>query len=167
MAYLQPVMSKPAAPTVPTPLPSDVRIAIVAAKFNAHIVDVLLEGCVDRLGEWGLTPDRLIIERVPGAYELPIAAQAIALGLAPDAIICLGCVIRGDTPHFEYVAGQAAQGIMQVSLDCGLPVIFGVLTTNTEQQSLDRAGGSHSHAGKNAADTAAEMIPLMRRYPGE
>lgn len=167
MAYLLPVMSKPVTAVKPTPLPGDVRIAIVAAKFNAHIVDVLLEGCIARLSEWGVSADRVIVERVPGAYELPIAAQAIAQGLGPDAIICLGCVIRGDTPHFEYVAGQAAQGIMQVSLDSHLPVIFGVLTTNTEQQSLDRAGGSHSHAGRNAADTAAEMIPLMRRYDSE
>ena len=144
-------------------VPPDARIAIVAARFNAHIVDVLLEGCVKRLSELGLSGDRVVVHRVPGAFELPVAAKALAQTKRFKAIICLGCVVRGDTPHFDYVAGEAARGIQQVALAEDLPVIFGVLTTNTEQQALDRAGGTHSHAGVNAAEAAAEMIVMLER----
>lgn len=144
-------------------LPADARIAIVAARFNDHIVGRLLDGCVARLNDMGVNESRLTIERVPGAFEIPLAAQALARTRRFGAIICLGCVVRGDTPHFEYVAGAAATGVSRIALDESLPVIFGILTTETEQQALDRAGGAHSHAGKNAADAAAEMIALLRR----
>jgi 6,7-dimethyl-8-ribityllumazine synthase len=125
-------------------------------------VDELLRGCVARLQEHGVDESRIDVHRVPGAFELPAAARMMAATKRYRAVVCLGCVIRGDTPHFDYVAGEAARGIMQVSVDESLPVIFGVLTTNTEQQALDRCGGAHSHAGVNAADAAVEMIALAR-----
>jgi len=142
-------------------LPADARVAVVAARFNAHITDELLAGCVRRLDELGLTREHVEVHRVPGAFELPLAARVLAQTKRFSAVICLGCVVRGDTPHFDYVAGECARGIQQVAILESLPVIFGVLTTNTEQQALDRAGGSHSHAGRNAADAAAEMIAMV------
>jgi 6,7-dimethyl-8-ribityllumazine synthase len=142
-------------------LPHDVRIGIVAARFNAAIVDELLSGCLARLKEMGVDGDRVEVHRVPGAFELPVAAQALARTGRIWAVICLGAVIRGDTPHFDYVAGEAARGIQQVSLSEHLPVIFGVLTTNTEQQAWERTGGKHGHGGRRAADAAAEMIAVM------
>jgi 6,7-dimethyl-8-ribityllumazine synthase len=140
---------------------TDARIAVVAARFNGHIADELLRGCIERLGELGVTAPQFV-ERVPGAFELPVAAKLLADRKDIEAVICLGCVIRGDTPHFDYVAGECARGVQQVAVSSGKPVIFGVLTTNTEQQALDRAGGSHSHAGRNAADVAVEMIAFCR-----
>src|SRR5579862_3456191 len=130
------------------------RVAIVAARFNAFIVDELLAGCKSRLIELGGSEDRIEIFRVPGAFELPVAARAAARSGKFAAVICLGCVIRGDTPHFDYVAGEAARGIQQVTIDAGMPIIFGVLTTNTEEQARDRAGGKHGHAGQRSAEAA-------------
>ena len=143
-------------------LAPDVRVAVAAARFNAPIVDELLAGCLRRLKELGLPEDRVEVHRVPGAFELPLAAQALARTRRFAAVICLGCVIRGDTPHFDYVAGECARGIQKVSLAEHLPVVFGVLTTNTEEQARQRAGGVHGHAGERAADAAAEMIALLR-----
>ncbi|MDB5324690.1 MAG: ribH [Phycisphaerales bacterium] len=145
---------------VPVQLPPGVRVGVVAARFNATIVDELLRGCVARLAERGVPADHVDVHRVPGAFELPVAAKLMADAGRIAAVICLGCVVRGDTPHFDYVAGEAARGIMQVSITTGVPVIFGVLTTNTDQQALDRAGGVHSHGGVNSADAAIEMIAL-------
>jgi 6,7-dimethyl-8-ribityllumazine synthase len=145
----------------PASIPAAARIAIVAARFNAPIVDELLAGCLGRLKELGLEGDRVAVHYVPGAFELPLAAKAIARTGGFAAVICLGAVIRGDTPHFEFVAGECARGIAQVSLSENLPVIFGVLTTNTHQQALDRIGGSHGHAGQRAAEAAVEMIALL------
>ena len=139
----------------------EARIAIAAARFNATIVDELLVGCVRRLIQLGVENDHIIIHRVPGAFELPLAAKALARTKRFAAVICLGAVVRGDTPHFEYVAGECARGIMDVSLSEALPVIFGVLTTNTEQQALDRIGGTHGHAGERAAEAAVEMAGLI------
>jgi 6,7-dimethyl-8-ribityllumazine synthase len=153
--------------TLAVELPRSARVAIVAARFNAALVDELLSGCIGRLKELGLDGDRVAVHRVPGAFELPVAAQALARTGRFAAVICLGCVVRGDTPHFEYVAGEAARGIQQVALSEHLPVIFGVLTTNTEQQAWDRAGGKHSHGGVNAADAAAEMIAVLARIESE
>ena len=135
----------------------------MAARFNEHIVDELLAGCVRRLGEMGLPEERVDVHRVPGAFELPLAAKVLAQSGQFAAVVCLGCVIRGDTPHFDYVAGEAARGIQQVAIDEALPVIFGVLTTNTAEQALARVGGSHGHAGERAAEAAAEMVDLVRR----
>jgi 6,7-dimethyl-8-ribityllumazine synthase len=147
---------------VPTELPASVRIGVVAARFNAHITDLLLDGCRARLTELGVDASRVEIHRVPGAFELPVAAKLLADTRRFDAIICLGCVIRGDTAHFDYVAGEAARGIMRVSIDSATPCIFGVLTVESEQQARDRAGGTHGHAGISAANAAAEMIQLAR-----
>jgi len=160
-------MSKDAPIFQATEIPADARIAIVAARFNAELVDSLLEGCRRRLGEAEITGNRLEIHRVPGAFELPVAAAALAQTKKFAAVICLGCVIRGDTPHFDYVAGEAARGIARVGIDHTLPVIFGVLTTNTEQQARDRLGGSHGHAGERAADAAMEMVALLAKIGGE
>jgi 6,7-dimethyl-8-ribityllumazine synthase len=156
-------MSKNAPAFVPSDVPPDARIAIVAARFNAQIVDELLAGCQRRLKSLGIDDSRVATYRVPGAFELPVAAKVLAQTKNYAAIICLGCVVRGDTPHFDYVAGEAARGIQRVALDEGLPVIFGVLTTNTEEQARARAGGSHSHAGENAAEAALEMIAMVNQ----
>jgi 6,7-dimethyl-8-ribityllumazine synthase len=144
-------------------VPKNARVAVVASEFNAHIVDKLIDGCLARLKKYGLDDSRIELHRVPGAFELPTAAKLLAQTRKFSAIVCLGCVIRGDTPHFDYVAGEAARGIQQVAIGEALPVIFGVLTTNTEEQAQARAGGSHSHAGENAADTALRMIELAHR----
>jgi 6,7-dimethyl-8-ribityllumazine synthase len=143
------------------------RIAIIAARFNVSIVDELLNGCTNRLNELGAAQNQIEIFRVPGAFELPVAAKVAAQSERFAAVICLGCVIRGDTPHFDYVAGECAAGIQQVSVEQSLPIIFGVLTTNTEQQALDRIGGSHGHAGQRAAEAAAEMIAVLRQISGQ
>jgi len=148
-------------------LPPGARVGVVAARFNAALVDALLSGCVRRLKELGVREEDIEVYRVPGAFELPVAAQSLARAGRVAGVICLGAVARGDTPHFEYVAGEAARGIQQVSLSEHLPVIFGVLTTNTEQQAWDRAGGKHGHAGERAADAAVEMIALLKQIATE
>jgi 6,7-dimethyl-8-ribityllumazine synthase len=125
-------------------------------------VEELLSGCLRRLTELGMDGDRVEVHRVPGAFELALAAQSLARSGKVAGVICLGCVVRGDTPHFDYVAGEAARGISQVALGENLPVIFGVLTTNTEQQAWDRAGGKQGHAGERAADAVVEMIALLK-----
>jgi 6,7-dimethyl-8-ribityllumazine synthase len=153
-------MSRKIPKSPPVELAPDVRVAVVAARFNGEVVDALLDGCVRRLRELGLDESRVDVHRVPGAFELPLAARLLARTKRFRAVICLGCVVRGDTPHFDYVAGECARGVQQVALDEALPVIFGVLTTNDEQQARDRAGGRHGHAGVFAADAAAEMIAL-------
>jgi 6,7-dimethyl-8-ribityllumazine synthase len=144
-------------------LPSSTRIAIVAARFNGEIVDKLLEGCIGRLREIGLDEGRIESHRVPGAFELPVAAKLFVETKRYDAVILLGCVIRGETYHFETVANEAARGVQQVAIDSGTPCIFGVLTVENMDQALARAGGSHGHAGVSSADAAAEMIALARK----
>jgi 6,7-dimethyl-8-ribityllumazine synthase len=141
-------------------IPADARIAIAAARFNASIVDELLAGCLRRLVQLGVDEDRIDVHRVPGAFELPLAAKLLASTGRCRAVICLGAVIRGETPHFDYVAGECARGIQNVALSESLPIIFGVLTTNNEQQARDRIGGKHGHSGERAAEAALEMIAL-------
>src|SRR5688572_8824400 len=153
-------MSRKIPKSPPVELAPDVRVAVVAARFNGEVVDELLAGCVRRLRELGLDESRVDVHRVPGAFELPLAAKLLARTKRFSAVICLGCVIRGETPHFDYVAGECARGLQRVALDEAVPIIFGVLTTNTEEQARDRAGGKHGHAGERAADAAAEMIAL-------
>ena len=147
----------------PADLPDTVRVGIVAARFNADVTEELLDGCMRRLEELGIDGSRVELHRVPGAFELPIAAKALARTKRFGSVICLGCIIRGDTPHFDYVAGEAARGIQRVALDESLPVIFGVLTVNTEEQARERTGGKHGHYGERAAEAAAEMMALMMR----
>jgi 6,7-dimethyl-8-ribityllumazine synthase len=134
------------------------RIAVIAARFNQEIVDELLSRCVNRLRELGVKPGKIAIHRVPGAFELPVAAKLAAESGKFAAIISLGAVIRGDTPHFDFVAGEAARGIQQVAIETGVPVIFGVLTTDTEKQAKDRLD-----AGSRAAEAALEMAELARK----
>lgn len=142
------------------------RVAILAARFNADLVEELLKGCRRRLAELGLEKGQIELYRVPGAFELPAAASVAARTGRFDAIICLGAVVRGQTPHFDFVAGQCAQGLREVGVAEGLPVIFGVLTTNDEQQAWDRAGGKHGHAGVKAAEAAVEMIGVLQKIRG-
>jgi 6,7-dimethyl-8-ribityllumazine synthase len=151
-------MSKNAPAARPVILPRNCRIAIIAARFNENLVERLLAGCLHRLIERGIARNRIDVYRVPGAFEIPLAAQRAARTGKYAAVICLGAVVRGQTPHFDFVAGQCAAGISRVALDESLPVIFGVLTTNTIKQATDRLGGSHGHTGRSAADAAIEMI---------
>ena len=149
----------------PADLPESARVAVVAARFNHEIVDELVSGCLGRLEELGIDGSRVDLHRVPGAFELPVATKMLAKTKRYSSIVCLGCIVRGDTPHFDYVAGEAARGIQEVALHESLPCIFGVLTTNTEEQARERvsAGGKHGHYGERAAEAAAEMMALMLR----
>jgi 6,7-dimethyl-8-ribityllumazine synthase len=142
------------------------RMAIVAGRFNDAVTKPLLEGALDGLREHGLTSDDVPVVWVPGSYEIPLVAQRFAASGDVDAVICLGAVIRGDTPHFEYVAGQCAAGVTRVALDTGVPVIFGVQTTDDFDQAMARAGGTEGNKGREAALTAIEMVDLLRQLPG-
>jgi 6,7-dimethyl-8-ribityllumazine synthase len=143
------------------------RFAIVAARFNEVITAKLLTGAVDCLSSHDVDGDDLDVAWVPGAFELPLAARALARTGAYDAVICLGAVIRGETPHFDLVAGQSAAGIRRVAEDTGVPVIFGVLTTETLDQAAERAGGAHGNKGWDAAMAAIEMASLLDQLPKE
>ena len=136
------------------------RFGIAASRFNQEIVDRLLEGALGALEETGTRRNAVELVRVPGAFELPLAAQELAKNC--DAVIALGCVIRGETPHFEYVSQAAVQGLERVSLDSGIPVAFGVLTTDTVEQALARAGGDVGNRGYDAAIAAIEMLQSLR-----
>jgi 6,7-dimethyl-8-ribityllumazine synthase len=142
------------------------RVGIVAGRFNDFIVAPLIDGAVGQLAEQGALAKDVQVWRVPGAFELPLAAQKLAAGGHFDAVVALGAVIRGDTPHFDYVAGECAAGLTRVALDTGVPVIFGVLTTDTERQARDRAGGKLGNKGAEAAMTAIDMVHLLRGMPG-
>lgn len=148
---------------VPQEVPIDARVGVAAARFNHKLVDELLAGCLRRLTELGIGEERIEVYRVPGAFELPLTAKVLAQTKRFKAVICLGAVVRGETPHFDYVAGECAAGVAQVSLSERLPVIFGVLTTNTQEQAWDRCGGKHGHAGEQAAQAAADMIVAIRQ----
>ena len=143
------------------------RFAIVAARFNEVITAKLLTGAIDCLSSHDVDGDDLDVAWVPGAFELPLVARALARGGLYDAVICLGAVIRGETPHFDLVAGQAAEGIRRVAEDTGVPVIFGVLTTDTLEQAVERAGGAHGNKGWDAAMAAIEMASLLDQLPKE
>jgi 6,7-dimethyl-8-ribityllumazine synthase len=142
---------------------SGLKFAVLCARYNQAVTDKLFVGALDALKRSGAAEAAIEIVKVPGAWELPIAAKAIAESKRPDAIVALGAVIRGDTPHFDFVAGQAASGLMSVQLETGVPVAFGVLTTNTLEQAMDRAGGKDGNKGYDAAITAIEMASLLRR----
>ncbi len=139
------------------------RFAIVASRFNSFITDRLISGALDALKRTGCDEDRIELIRIPGAWEFPVTVKAIAALKRHDAIICLGAVIRGDTPHFDYVAGEAASGIARVASETGIPVAFGVLTTNTVEQAVDRSGAKSGNKGFDAAMTAIEMANLLRQ----
>lgn len=138
-------------------------ITLVIARFNEFVVDSLLKGALDALKRHGVQEKQITIVKVPGAFELPLAAQKAAEQDACEAVIVLGAVIRGGTPHFDYVAGQAASGIAQVALNSKKPVVFGLLTTDTIEQAIERSGTKAGNKGADAALTAIEMISLLRK----
>ena len=137
------------------------RVAIVAARFNDFIVASLLKGATAAWLERGGPAEDLLIARVPGAFELPVAARRLALSGRYDAVVALGCVIRGDTPHFEYISAECARGLQLASLETGVPVIFGVLTVETVEQALERAAVAAGNKGGEAMAAALEMASLM------
>ena len=138
------------------------RFAIIVARWNGELTAKLARGAMDALSKAGANKDEIEIFNVPGAFELPVAAMKAAETGTFDAVICLGVVIRGETPHFDYVAGQAAAGIMQASMDTGIPVMFGVVTANTVEQAEARCGGDVGNKGYEAAMSAIEMANLLR-----
>jgi 6,7-dimethyl-8-ribityllumazine synthase len=139
------------------------RFGIVAARFNDFITSRLLDGAIDALQRHGATDSDIEILKVPGAYEIPLAAKMLAKSKKFNAIICLGAVIRGATPHFEYVSAEVSKGVASVSMETGLPVIFGVLTTDTIEQAIERAGTKSGNKGWDAALSAIEMANVMKQ----
>jgi len=138
------------------------RFGIVVGRFNSFIGERLLEGAVDTLVRHGADDAQITVVRVPGAFEIPLATQKMAKSGSYDALICLGAVIRGSTPHFDYVASEVSKGIAHVSLDTGVPIAFGVLTTDTIEQAIERAGTKAGNKGSDAAMTAIETANLFR-----
>ena len=138
-------------------------IGIVASRFNDHIVDKLLNACMETLVQAGIKKEDIIVCRVPGAFEIPVAVQRLIKSSQPDAVISLGAVIRGYTPHFDYICNECASGLTRVSLDCDTPVIFGVLTVDNEIQAMERAGEGENNKGTAAALAAMEMIDSLRK----
>jgi 6,7-dimethyl-8-ribityllumazine synthase len=141
------------------------RFAVVASRFNEVVVNQLVAGATECLRRHGLAEEDVDVAWVPGAFELPLAARRLAEADRYDAVICLGAVIRGETAHFDFVAGEAAAGIQRVALDTGVPVLFGVLTTETFEQAMDRAGGKHGNKGWDSAMAAMEMAGLLDSLP--
>ncbi|PVZ71532.1 6,7-dimethyl-8-ribityllumazine synthase [Pelagibaculum spongiae] len=143
--------------------PTGKKIALLVARFNSFIVDSLQSGAIDALRRQGVKDEQIVVIKVPGAYEMPLAAQKLAESGEYAAVVTLGAVIRGGTAHFDFVAGEAAKGMGQVSLKTGVPVIFGVLTTDSIEQAIERAGTKAGNKGAEAAMTALEMINLLER----
>ncbi len=142
--------------------PQGARFAIVAARFNELIVDRLVEGAIDALRRHGVAEGNILLAKAPGAFELPLLCQRIAASGKVEAVIALGCVIRGATPHFDFVAGEAAKGCGAVATSTGVPVAFGVLTTESIEQAIERAGTKAGNKGADAAMAAIEMVSLGR-----
>jgi len=138
------------------------RFAVVVSRFNSFITERLLGGALDALGRHGAADDAIDVIKVPGSWEVPLVASEVARQHRYDAVICLSAVIRGETPHFDYVAAEAAKGVAHAAQDTGVPVAFGVLTTNTLEQAIDRAGAKGGNKGFDAAMSAIEMASLMR-----
>jgi 6,7-dimethyl-8-ribityllumazine synthase len=139
------------------------KFTLVVGRFNSAIVDNLCAGAIDTLRRQGVPEANITVVRVPGAYEMPLAAKRVAAKGGADAIIALGAVIRGGTPHFEFVAGECSSGLARVSLDHEIPIAFGVLTTDTIEQAVERSGTKAGNKGADAAMTALEMISLLRK----
>jgi 6,7-dimethyl-8-ribityllumazine synthase len=142
------------------------RLAVAAAIFNEMVVSKLVEGALACLRQHGVAEDDLIVVWAPGAFELPLLAKRLAESGRYDAVICLGAVVRGETPHFDYVAAETARGIQQVSLSTGVPVTLGVLTTDNVAQALDRSGGKHGNKGWDSAMAAMQMVSVLDQLPG-
>jgi len=139
------------------------RFVIIVGRFNSFVTERLLAGALDALKRTGCPDENVEVVRVPGAWEMPVVAGEVARGKRPDAIIAIGAVIRGDTPHFDHIAGEMAHGLAEVARETGVPVGFGVLTTNTVEQAVDRAGAKSGNKGFDATMSAIEMANLMRR----
>ncbi|MHB9074740.1 MAG: 6,7-dimethyl-8-ribityllumazine synthase [Desulfobaccales bacterium] len=138
------------------------KFALIVSRFNSFITERLLEGALDCLRRQGVSEDALTVVRVPGAWEIPLVAKRLAQGRAFDAVICLGAVIRGSTPHFDYVAAEVSKGIAQVSLESAVPIAFGILTTENLEQAIERAGSKAGNKGFAAAEAAIEMVNLLK-----
>jgi len=138
------------------------KFAVVVSRFNSFITERLLAGAMDALSRTGASPDLIDVVKVPGSWEVPLVAGELARQHRYDALICLSAVIRGETPHFDYVAAEVSKGVAHVAAETGVPVAFGVLTTNTLEQAIDRAGTKGGNKGFDAAMTAIEMANLMR-----
>ena len=139
------------------------KFVIAASRFNDFITKQLIDGCLDTLIRHGADKEKIELVYVPGAFEIPLIAQKLARSKGFDAVICLGAVIRGSTPHFDYVASEVSKGVAQVSLDTGIPVIFGVITADTIEQAIERAGTKDGNKGKDAAISAIEMANLVQQ----
>lgn len=137
------------------------KFGIVIARFNSFIAERLLEGALDTLTRSGVKDKEIEVARVPGAFEIPLVAQKMVKSGRYDAVICLGAVIRGSTPHFDFVANEATKGIAQASMESGVPIIFGVLTTDSIEQAIERAGSKAGNKGSECAATAIEMVNLL------
>jgi len=142
------------------------KFALVVSRFNSFITERLLEGALDSLRRKGVRDEDLTVVRVPGAWEIPLVAKRLAQAKSYHAVICLGAVIRGATPHFDYVAAEVSKGIAQVTLDTGVPVSFGILTTDTLEQAVERAGSKAGNKGYAAAEAAIEMVNLLAELGG-
>lgn len=137
------------------------RFGIVVSEWNPEVTKPLFEGALDTLLKFGASPDDIVMRKVPGSFELTLGAKMMAERLEFDAIICLGCVIQGETRHFDFICSSVAQGITQLNIMLGIPVVFGVLTPENQQQAVDRAGGKHGNKGDEAAITAIKMVALQ------
>ncbi|MFN8558086.1 MAG: 6,7-dimethyl-8-ribityllumazine synthase [Dehalococcoidia bacterium] len=142
------------------------RVGVVVARFNEFVTAPLLDGALDTLRRHGVEEDRIDVAWTPGSYEIPMVAKRMAESGRYDAVICLGAVIRGQTPHFDYVSANMASGIFRAGYETGVPVIFAVLTTNTVEEAIDRAGAKAGNKGRDAASAAVEMADLMRQIRG-
>ncbi|PIY24199.1 MAG: 6,7-dimethyl-8-ribityllumazine synthase [Deltaproteobacteria bacterium CG_4_10_14_3_um_filter_60_8] len=140
------------------------RFGIVLSRFNSFIAERLLEGALDTLLRSGAMEADIELARVPGAYEIPLLAQKFARSGRFDAVLCLGAIIRGATPHFDFVASEAAKGIAQASMESGVPILFGVLTTDTIEQAIERAGAKAGNKGSDVAVAAIEMVDLLQQF---
>ncbi len=145
---------------------NNAKFGVLVSRFNSFIVESLVEGALDTLRRHGASDDDIEIVRIPGAFEMPIAAQRMAVSKKYDAIIALGAVIRGGTPHFDYVAGECTKGLATVSMQHDIPVTFGVLTVDTIEQAIERAGTKAGNKGGEAAVTAIEMVNVLRKLEG-
>jgi 6,7-dimethyl-8-ribityllumazine synthase len=142
---------------------TSLKFAIIAGRFNDFVVDKLVGGAIDYLTRHGADQGEMTLVRVPGAFEMPLAAQKIARSGKYDAVICLGAVIRGSTPHFDFVANECAKGLAQVMMDAGVPIGFGVLTTDTLEQAIERSGSKAGNKGVEAAHAALEMVQVLKQ----
>jgi 6,7-dimethyl-8-ribityllumazine synthase len=143
--------------------PDRIRVGIVFAEWNPRIIGALTEGAIDTLKKYGIQESNIVLQPVPGSFELVLGADLVTQYQNVDAVICIGCLIKGDTPHFEYISEAVSSGIMQLNIKYSMPFIFGVLTTLNEQQALDRAGGIHGNKGAEAAVAALKMIKIKER----